>query len=118
MSGQSYLEKEPSWRKLKDSGLRDEGNIDGLCRGATTFLGYLEDFEGRYFKSKDVSKETYKTVSLREVGSGLAQIKNDLGLEQEEFNKWYWGSSRESSFDAEKIRSCLSERSDYTFAWD
>ena len=118
MSGQSYLERDANWRNLRDSGLRYDGEIEGLCKGALTFLGYIEETESRYFKSKHVSDKTNGSVSIRELGSGLAQIKNDLGLEQDEFEEWYWGSSRESSFDAEKIRSCLSERSDYTFAWD
>ena len=118
MGGQSYLEREANWRNLRDSGLRYDGEIDGLCRGALTFLGYLEETKSRYFKSKHISKSTDEHISIRELGSGLAQIKNDLGLEQDEFAEWYWGSPGESSFDAEEIRDCLSERSDYTFSWD
>lgn len=118
MSQSSYQEEKADWRKLEDTGLRKESDIHGLPKGALTFLGYLEQTENHYFKSKQVSNKTNGTVSQREISSGLAQVKNDLDLEQEEFDKWYWGSPGGSAFDAEKIRDCLSEKADYTFSWD
>jgi len=118
MSQSSYQKEQAEWRKLKETGLKKQSDIDGLCRGAVTFLGYLEQTENHYFKSRQVYNKTNGHVSRKEISSGIAQIKNDLDLEKDEFDEWYWGSPQESALDAEKIKNCLSEKADYTFSWD